>query len=114
MKELLTASPTQARDYSPIVETEMEAMVDDFDIQPTASSSKENEAHDVGIQASVDRKNAQVQVKPKANSIGKLMCIYMHVIFNSFKLNYIVWCMNQIKLPLLQLCNRNSRYRFTS
>ena len=60
----------------------MEAMVeadivDDFDIQPTASSSKENQVHDVGIQASVDRKNAWVQVKPKGISIGKFMYIYM-------------------------------------
>ena len=63
MKELLTASPTQTGDYSATVQTKMESMVeadivDDFDIQPTVRPSKENQVNDVGIQASVDRKNA--------------------------------------------------------
>ena len=60
----------------------MEAMVeadivDDFDIQPTVRPSKENQVNDVGIQASVDRKNAWVQVKPKGRSIGEFMYIYI-------------------------------------
>ena len=87
MKELLTASPTQTRDLSAIVETEMEAMVegleadilDNSDIQPTTGSSKENQVHDIGIQASVDRKNARVQVKPIGRSIGEFMYIYMWI-----------------------------------
>ena len=30
----------------------------------------------------------------------------MRIIYNSLKFNYMVWCINQIKLPSLQLCNK--------
>ena len=84
-------------------------IVDDFDIQPTVRPSKENQVNDVGIQASVDRKMLDFNLSLKEGLLVSL-CIYtyrsMRIIYNSLKFNYMVWCINQIKLPSLQLCNK--------